>query len=285
MRDNLTRVYAVAAAEWRYLFRGGVLWKLNGAHLIAVGTVLLAAWPGVTFTFQAPPAALWRAYAGAELAFSAFVLLALAADLIGRDRKVRAAEWVSFGLSPPGPVLVGRFAASSLALAFMYAAALPVALLACAAYPVPLSRLALFAVVLAPHAAVLSFLGCAIGAAFAGRREETALRRRWIALCTAFVALVTALLLLAARGGTAFELVNPVSALRAFFPAAGEIPGPLPQLEPWAWTTWALCSALAPASASVAAARLLARSVREGQSPTGEKPLRVNLPNPGGGDP
>ncbi len=282
MRDDLSRVYAVAATEWRYLFRGGVLWKLIGAHLIAVGTVLLVAWPGVTFTFEAPLSAVWRAYAGTELAFSAFVLLGLAADLIGRDRKVRAAEWVRFGLSAPGAVLLGRFAASSLALAFTCAAAIPLALLASAAYPLPLSRLALFAAVLAPHAAVLSFLGCAIGSAFAGRREETALRRRWIALCAAFLALATALLVLAGEGGGAFDLLNPVSALRAFFPAAG-ISGPLPALHPWAWAAWALYSFVAAAAASAAAARLLARSVREGQTPPEAKPSRANLPNPGGG--
>lgn len=285
MRGNLSRAVAVASAEWRYLFRAGVLWKLNGAHLIAAGTVLLVAWPGVTFSFEAPPAAAWRAWAGAELAFGAVVLMGLAADLIGRDRRVRAVEWVQFGLSPPGPVLLGRLAASALALVFIYIAALPLALLASAAYPIPLSRIALFVAVLAPHAATLSFLGCALGAAFSSRREEEALRRRWIALSSTLLLLVIALPLLAGEGDGAFDLLNPVGALRAFFPGAGEVSGPLPPVHSWAWIAWAAGSTLGAAAASAAAARALARRVGEGQPPPGAKPSRTNLPNPGGAAP
>lgn len=284
MRDKLNQAYAVAATEWSYLFRSGVLWKLSGAHLTVVSAALLLSWPGLMFSFQAPPMTTWRAYLLSEVAFTAYVALGLSADLIGRDRRVRARDWVGFRLCAPGPLLLGRLVALSMALASVYLAALPVALLACAAHPFPLGRFALFGVVLLPHAALLSFLGASIGASFRTGSEGAALRRRSMAQHGLFALLAAVTLTLRPLvGDSALQLLNPLSAIDAFFPADGGNLALVPPSSPWTWSAWALGSALASLSAGVWARRSLAPWAREGSASDQEKPLGEHLPNAGGG--
>lgn len=284
MRDNLKQLYAVAAAEWRYLFRSGIVWKLSGANLTAVGTALLLSWPGVAFSFEAPPSVTWRAFLLSELAFTGYVALGNGAELIGRERRVRAKDWVSFGLCAPGPLLLGKLAALSMLLASVYAAALPVALLAGASYPVPLSRVALFAIVLLPHGALLSFLGVMIGAGFPHHSDETALRRRRAALHALFALIGAGTLALhpLAKGGL-LHLLNPVSAVDAFFPPNDPIHGALPQAAQGAWSAWAVGSAAFTLLAGASARRSLDRLAEEGAAPHGKKPSGENLRNTGGG--
>lgn len=115
--------------------------KIAVIHLILASVAVFVGWPISYPLSAARPAPTFALWVYAELIMVSYLSLAIPANALGIEGKIRSGEWIIYGGAPLWAVNASKVVATLLAIACWLLSVVPVMLIALALSPVDSSRL------------------------------------------------------------------------------------------------------------------------------------------------